>query len=286
MHVDDAALAELVERHPERILQHEHFVKLLWAGFQRGLLPVGGTPGTFSGLNHYLKPHVPKKVWKRGKQSNSISRHTQHAFMWSFVDSHGPRMRKASRCLDWDGRYGGSIFASICHEVDVIAYGQPYGRVPSKALHWTSGPPRKADRWYNADVHSMANYLEHGVYDLVIANSVFEHFRQPFDAMQQIVLLMRPGGYLFWHTPFEFEEHGVPHDYFRYTVAGARSIAEAAGLRVELAETDGGYAAVLSNVLGLGSKFWTLQELQHMNNKSAVALPRHYLSTRMIALKP
>lgn len=32
------------------------------------------------------------------------------------------------RCLDWDGWYGGSIFASVCSEVDVIEFGTPYGR--------------------------------------------------------------------------------------------------------------------------------------------------------------
>jgi len=198
--VDNAALTNLIELQPERILQHRHFVKLIQAGVEHGFLPAGGTPGSLGGLNKKLMPHVPKRAWVRGKQSNSIPRTTQHAFMYWFVDNYGSRMRHKSRCLDWDGWYGGSVFASVCREVDVVEYGQPFGRVPSKALHWTSDPPRKADRWYRVDVHSMADHLEHGVYDLVIANSVFEHFRQPFRAMQQIVLLMRSGGYsdLLW----------------------------------------------------------------------------------------
>lgn len=286
-YVDNAALTNLIELQPERILQHRHFVKLIQAGVEHGFLPAGGTPGSLGGLNKKLMPRVPKRAWVRGKQSNSIPRTTQHAFMYWFVDNYGSRMRHKSRCLDWDGWYGGSVFASVCREVDVVEYGQPFGRVPSKALHWTSDPPRKADRWYRVDVHSMADHLEHGVYDLVIANSVFEHFRQPFRAMQQIVLLMRSGGYLFWHTPFQFEEHGVPDDYFRYTVAGAQAVAQAAGLKVESVEADGGYTAVLSNVLGLGAKFWTLEKLLRMNaSAQAQGLPRHYLSTRMIAVKP
>ena len=79
----------------------------------------------------------------------------------------------------------------------------------------------------------------------------------------------------------------MPDDYFRYTVAGAQAVAQAAGLKVESVEADGGYTAVLSNVLGLGAKFWTLEKLLRMNaSAQAQGLPRHYLSTRMIAVKP
>lgn len=102
--------------------------------------------------------------------------------------------------------------------------------------------------------------------------------------MAQVYQVLRPGGLLLWHTPFEYERHGVPNDFFRFTAEGARAVAESAGLAVEFAEGDGGYNAVLGNVLGLGSKFWTDQQLAEGEKRKDATL--HYLSTRMIARKP
>ena len=75
----------------------------------------------------------------------------------------------------------------------------------------------------------------------------------------------------------------MPHDYFRYTVACARNLAERSGLRVELAENDGGFLAVFSNLIGIGAKVWPKESLLTVDNSSK---PKHYLSTRMLARKP
>ena len=105
--------------------------------------------------------------------------------MWSFVDKYKSRLAHHTRCLDWDGWYGGSIFAQVCSELDVIEYGKPFGRVAPKRLRWQAQRHRAA-RWYLADAHSMASYLDRGSYDLIIANSVFEHLHQPFVAMGEV----------------------------------------------------------------------------------------------------
>lgn len=230
--------------------------------------------------------------------SGSMSRSMQHAFMWQFVDGAGSRPPRG-RCLDWDGWYGGSIFASLCAEVDVLVYAEPFGPGPTKPLPKGSS---KVVRWWHADAHTMSRVLPLAAFDLIIANSVFEHLEKPLLAMQQAYELLRPGGTLFWHTPFMFPEHGVPRDYFRYTAAGARLIAESVGLQVEFAHADGGAAAVIGNVLGLSAKFWTPEELAigtraphaegGAGGRSAEALaltadsPTLYLSTRMIARRP
>ena len=295
--ITDAQLSHLIETEPERLLHSKHLVHLLQVGLRRRLLPVSTPPGSFRGLNNKLAPKVPKRDWRRGATSNSLSRQTQHAFMYEFVDSHGPRLRARAkdeqrplRCLDWDGWYGGSVFASVCEEIDVIEFATPFGQMPPRRLKWSVSGLRMATRWYHADAHSMSRYLGRGVYDLVIANSVFEHLHDPFTAMAEVHTVLRRGGYLFWHTPFQFEEHGVPHDYFRYSVSCARKLAERAGMAVELAAADGSYTAVLSNVLGLGAKFWPVAALQMDDNVTTLAhkedKPRHYLSTKMLAVKP
>jgi hypothetical protein len=38
----------------------------------------------------------------------------------------------------------------------------------------------KFDMEYSVDAHAMASLIPHDNYDLVVANSVFEHMKQPF----------------------------------------------------------------------------------------------------------
>lgn len=54
--------------------------------------------------------------------------------------------------------------------------------------------------------------------------AVLEHIRQPFQVMQEVFRVLKPGGYVLISVPFMQEQHGSPHDYFRYTVNGVRSI--------------------------------------------------------------
>lgn len=96
----------------------------------------------------------------------------------------------------------------------------PFGRVPDRRLPAVPGFPREASRgktvrWWNLDAHDMARHLPRDAFDLVIANSVWEHLQRPFVAMRQVLAVLRPGGLVFWHTPFYYPMHGVPRDYHR-----------------------------------------------------------------------
>mmetsp|Transcript_24584 Transcript_24584/g.62742 ORF Transcript_24584/g.62742 Transcript_24584/m.62742 type:complete len:144 (-) Transcript_24584:38-469(-) len=56
--------------------------------------------------------------------------------------------------------------------------------------------------------------------------------------------------WLVWHEPFS-QADGAPDDFFRFTSAAARSIAEDAQLHVQMVRTDGSYAAVVCDTLDL-----------------------------------
>jgi hypothetical protein len=56
--------------------------------------------------------------------------------------------------------------------------------------------------------------------------------------------------WLVWHEPFS-QADGAADDFFRFTSAAARSIAEDAKLHVEMAQADGGYSSVVCDTLGL-----------------------------------
>lgn len=60
--------------------------------------------------------------------------------------------------------------------------------------------------------------------DVVWLCAVLEHIRQPFQVMQEVHRVLKPGGHVLISVPFIQEQHGFPHDYFRYTPNGMRSI--------------------------------------------------------------
>mmetsp|Transcript_2483 Transcript_2483/g.7163 ORF Transcript_2483/g.7163 Transcript_2483/m.7163 type:complete len:313 (+) Transcript_2483:1304-2242(+) len=225
--------------------------------------------------------------WQRDRRSGSISRHQQHQFMWSFVDTYGSKLPPKPRCLDWEGSYLKTIFNATCAVKDYVIY------APSESQSAVRSADARFHTEYRCDAHTMANVIPHHTYDLVVANSVFEHMKQPFVVAEQISKVLKPGGYLLWHTPFMYPFHGVPADYFRYTHAGAAAVAESAGLVVDMAAPDGSYLAVVAQVLGFDSRYWSDAELG-----DAKPLPPHddlealhhkvvyHLSTKMVARKP
>lgn len=53
--------------------------------------------------------------------------------------------------------------------------------------------------------------------DVVLSTSSLEHMSNPFDFLGESFRLLRPGGSMFLHVPFVYEEHQMPYDFFRYT---------------------------------------------------------------------
>ena len=203
--------------------------------------------------------------WRNGERSGSIARHIQHHFMRAFIASYGRKLPPRARCLDWDGWYVGSIFDALCLRKDAIRLNtsgpsRKAGRQPLPS-EWSARPNSMAMFWEVRDFTDIASLLPHGEYDLIIANSVFEHIPEPVVLARALALLLTPGGYLLWHTPFMYPYHGVPHDFFRYTDRGARVIVEAAGLIVDESSPDGGYAAVVGETLGFNTQYFSDDEL-------------------------
>lgn len=271
------------------------FVSSMRSRAREGSPSLGGGPGKYccvnkqsvEGLNGAYQPKLPKREWRRGGRSLSISRHTQHHFMYWFLDHYRERMPSEARCLDWDGWYGGSVFGAVCKEVDVIEYKLPFGRVANKRLFWSHPRGRNSTRWYYADAHTMSSVLDKGVYDLVILNSVMEHMHNPFLVFREVVAILAEGGLVFFHAPTNIENHGVPYDFWRYTASGARALAELSGLHVHFAQPDGSYAAALTSMLGISARFWCDEallgdELAQVGTRRAST----YLSSRMVAQKP
>lgn len=71
-------------------------------------------------------------------------------------------------------------------------------------------------------------------YDFIVCTEVLEHTRQPFDAVNSIFSMLKPGGLAFVTTPFNFRIHGPLPDCWRFTEHGLRELFS----RFEILELD------------------------------------------------
>jgi SAM-dependent methyltransferase len=66
--------------------------------------------------------------------------------------------------------------------------------------------------------------VESDSYDIIIANSVLEHLKNPELAISEWFRALKPGGKLFLQTNFLFQEHSSPDDYFRFSIYGLHEL--------------------------------------------------------------
>jgi SAM-dependent methyltransferase len=61
-------------------------------------------------------------------------------------------------------------------------------------------------------------------FDFVVCTEVLEHTLQPFDAANEIKRILKPGGFAFVTTPYNFRIHGPLPDCWRFTEHGLRAL--------------------------------------------------------------
>lgn len=78
----------------------------------------------------------------------------------------------------------------------------------------------------NAEVVGDAHFLPFldGSFDVVWMSAVLEHIRKPWIVSKEVERVLKPGGKVLVSVPFIQKGHGAPHDYFRYTPDGLRSL--------------------------------------------------------------
>lgn len=63
-----------------------------------------------------------------------------------------------------------------------------------------------------------------GSFDWIVCTEVLEHVLDPFAAVREIRRLLKPGGYAFITTPYNFRIHGPLPDCWRFTEHGLRAL--------------------------------------------------------------
>lgn len=77
---------------------------------------------------------------------------------------------------------------------------------------------------YIADLCNCAPSVGYESYDFIVCTEVLEHTRQPFDAVNSIRSILKPGGVAFISTPFNLRIHGPLPDCWRFTEHGLREL--------------------------------------------------------------
>jgi len=80
----------------------------------------------------------------------------------------------------------------------------------------------------------MVNPTSTELYDIVLAEQVLEHVRNPYKALDTVRKILKPGGFFLSTTPFLLKVHGspkgkIPIDYWRWTPLGIKTLFEDCG---------------------------------------------------------
>jgi SAM-dependent methyltransferase len=96
--------------------------------------------------------------------------------------------------------------------------------------------------------------------ECILCMVVLEHTRNPGTVLAEFARVLKPGGTLTMVVPFLWEEHQAPHDYFRFTRYGIRSLLEPLPLRTTLLRPMGGFFLLCGrrcvNLLGFFQGGW------------------------------
>jgi SAM-dependent methyltransferase len=114
--------------------------------------------------------------------------------------------------------------------LDVGAGDAPY-RELFAAQHYVTLDHEETPHNRDVDLIGSANAIptDSDRFDAIVCTQVLEHVPDPQLVLQEFHRVLRSGGRLIATVPFAWEEHELPHDYFRYTRPGIEYLLSAAG---------------------------------------------------------
>lgn len=141
-----------------------------------------------------------------------------------------------------------ALFPPIDHElVEPAQLGYLRGRVMNAGAGWRDFSHLVEGELVNQDVkwpedqrtnihifsplHDVP--ADSGSFDAIVCLAVLEHVVNPYECVQEMHRLLRPGGRVIASVPFLQPEHKVPTDYQRYTKDGLIELFERHGFEVE-----------------------------------------------------
>ncbi len=155
------------------------------------------------------------------------------------------------------GEFAQRAAASVPHGARVLDAGagdSPYRALFAHTRYEAADICKRTAHGYAHVQHvcDLANIpVEGGRYDLALCTQVLEHVSEPRSVLLELHRVLKPGGQLWISAPLCYEEHEVPHDYYRYTQFGWRHLMQNAGFEIlEIAWVQG-YLGTLAYQLNL-----------------------------------
>jgi SAM-dependent methyltransferase len=99
---------------------------------------------------------------------------------------------------------------------------------------WNYG---KIDAWARVEALPFPAHT----FDGMLSVAVLEHTPYPRQTLHEMARALKLGGQLMIIVPTMWEEHQMPHDYYRFTRYGAQNLLEEAGFAVDQVRPLGGY---------------------------------------------
>ena len=133
---------------------------------------------------------------------------------------------------------------------------------------------------FASDLHSIP--IAPASFDLIVCSQVLEHVRGPELVLDEFFRILKPGGSLYLSTPFFFEEHEAPNDYYRYTQFGLRYLFEKAGFEIESIDWLEGYYMTLAYQLKTASRVLPLRPSAYGSGITGIILTPLMIPVRFL----
>lgn len=171
--------------------------------------------------------------------------------------------------------------------IDIGAGDAPYRELFSEQEYLTldhEQTPHTGD----VDIIGSADSIPVGAreFDAVVCTQVLEHVPEPVAALREFRRVLADGGGLIATVPFAWEEHELPHDYFRYSRAGIEHLLDSAGfIDVRVRPRTDSFTTLAQLVLNVG---WIMGEAPDGNNalRNQARETLTELSEALVALAP
>ena len=178
---------------------------------------------------------------------NSITRAYYRVFPMKFIRYHAYRVQEmVKRCAALYDNSGMTL-------LDIGAGDTPYKALFNKIEYFSQdfiqNQRNTIDFVY--DISKSNDTVPSKFADVVICTQVLEHVSDPGKALSEIFRILKPQGVCYLSTHMSFEEHMLPHDYWRFTENGIKKLATQAGFEVLDFQKHGGSAQMLHLL------FWT-----------------------------
>jgi hypothetical protein len=139
-----------------------------------------------------------------------------------------------------------------------------------------------------SDILSLPRTLGATKMNAIFATQVFEHLADPMEGAAALFGATAPGGVVIWSAPQQAQFHKIPHDYYRYTIEGAKYVFVKAGFCVPNWGFAGGgdFVFDVARDSGMLLQDFPMEEIEAAFQKGYDQVSHSAINIHMLAFKP